>query len=1345
MAERWIMNRIGFVNFWVYDVEEFPFRNGKLLLRGSNGSGKSITTQSFIPYILDGDRQPTRLDPFGGKDRKMEYYLLGDPDSGKEESTGYLYLEFKKPESVQYRTIGIGLQAKKGSKMHTWGFCILDGQRVGRDFMLYKEVGGQNIPLEAKQLRERLGNRNIFAEKTSEYKAMVAKQIFDIDYEHISDFDQLMNILIKTRSSKLSSKENLKPDQLYAILNESLRTLSEEELRPMSETMNKIEELHMRIDDAVKVRNDVKHIAAEYDKYNRYMLWKKADAYLKAYEKTAAEKNEADQCRGNINASKDQLDEKTNREKTLKTILEDLKRERVTLDDKDIHNQLEKKENAEKKRKEEEAGLSESRERLGQKQEKRKKLYREKDAKFRLKEGLEYEIKKAAENLSEYEYTPPLHDSYMKGIKFDDSFWCQGSGCGREINNYKNRLIGIRDLIKDRDKSEEQTNLAEKKFDQVKRERDAAKSSLDTAEDMFNKQKDELIERFHIAAKSNSEFCIDNFDLNKIDTLIAKYEGLGSSSELMNLLSVKYSGCAGKIKGEILECNRKINLAKEEYDNAAAELEILKNTPEPVPERSEQRQQARKALAEAGISALPFYECIDFKKDIDDVQKALLEAELWDMGLLDALVVPFSQREKALSAIGKLSDCMVFAEDCGGENLFFDAVNGALQKEAKAVINSICGDKALLSAIKADGYYRNGILEGHSVSIAEARFVGAENRRKYRERQIAELAEKTAALLREYEKTKKDLDAVQRRAEKLEEEFHALSDTSDINAALDTFQEEERAFKIAEDKFNDAETEALSASREYSNCCGRVDKESADIPYAKSNEVYSEAINEIGEYYNDFQEVISKLRDKNDCVLQISRLEDDISNAEEEVDHGSYELSKIQKTIHECEEIIRLCDEFLNRPENVDIAKRADELNKYIEKTEKDLYDVKEQIALLKDNIERNSKELKKIEELYWNYQKTENTLEKYFKEECDLGFVINDKNLTVNQAAKHAVKLVSDAEKAKEIGTVQTGLTKVFSEYTANSSEYNPTMDYDCFEDSGSEYTRRRSVVNLTWLGKKLSPLQFAEEISDSIDNDSLLVREEEENMFKETLMDTVSKKLYERIADSKRWIDSMAVLMRGINTSMGLSFTLSWKPKKDSEDVLKFDELRRILGMSKELVSQSDFEKLSEHFRNKINTERRVIEEQGREVNYSDLIKNVLDYRNWFEFKIHWKNLSMDKFNELTISRFNTFSGGERALSLYIPLFAAVAAQYEKAGKSAPKILALDEAFAGVDESNISEMFSLLEKLELGYIMNSQALWGCYDTVPALEIAELCHEKESNIITVILYEWDGKKKTLA
>ena len=100
MNERWKMNRIGFVNFWLYDEEDFEFEDGKLLLRGQNGSGKSITTQSFIPFVLDGDRTPSRLDPFGSSDRRMEYYFLGE--EGKEESTVICFWNFgkKTPEST---------------------------------------------------------------------------------------------------------------------------------------------------------------------------------------------------------------------------------------------------------------------------------------------------------------------------------------------------------------------------------------------------------------------------------------------------------------------------------------------------------------------------------------------------------------------------------------------------------------------------------------------------------------------------------------------------------------------------------------------------------------------------------------------------------------------------------------------------------------------------------------------------------------------------------------------------------------------------------------------------------------------------------------------------------------------------------------------------------------------------------------------------------------------------------------------------------------------------------------------------------------------------------------------
>jgi hypothetical protein len=98
-----------------------------------------------------------------------------------------------------------------------------------------------------------------------------------------------------------------------------------------------------------------------------------------------------------------------------------------------------------------------------------------------------------------------------------------------------------------------------------------------------------------------------------------------------------------------------------------------------------------------------------------------------------------------------------------------------------------------------------------------------------------------------------------------------------------------------------------------------------------------------------------------------------------------------------------------------------------------------------------------------------------------------------------------------------------------------------------------------------------------------------------------------------------------------------------------------------------------------------------------------------------------------------------------MYVPLFAAVNAQYQKAeNEDHPRIIALDEAFAGVDDKNISSMFELVHILDFDYIMNSQSLWGCYENVPGLRIAELLRPANSQIVTVIRYTWNGHERVL-
>ena len=177
---RWKMNRAGFINFWYYDNEIFNFEDGRLLLRGSNGSGKSVTMQSLIPLLLDGDKRPERLDPFGSRARKIDNYLLNE-DTDEDERTGYIFMEFAKDESDTYMTIGLGIRAKKNTPTLSWGFCIMDGRRVGIDFELTKVTAGE-IPLTRRELENRLGTGGFVTDKMQEYMKKVNDMLFGYRY-----------------------------------------------------------------------------------------------------------------------------------------------------------------------------------------------------------------------------------------------------------------------------------------------------------------------------------------------------------------------------------------------------------------------------------------------------------------------------------------------------------------------------------------------------------------------------------------------------------------------------------------------------------------------------------------------------------------------------------------------------------------------------------------------------------------------------------------------------------------------------------------------------------------------------------------------------------------------------------------------------------------------------------------------------------------------------------------------------------------------------------------------------------------------------------------------------------
>src|SRR6478752_1959807 len=71
------LRRIILTNFWLYEHQDFEIPHGRLFLAGDNQSGKSTVLIAAITLALDGDIRPERIDTFGKREKRLDYYIIG--------------------------------------------------------------------------------------------------------------------------------------------------------------------------------------------------------------------------------------------------------------------------------------------------------------------------------------------------------------------------------------------------------------------------------------------------------------------------------------------------------------------------------------------------------------------------------------------------------------------------------------------------------------------------------------------------------------------------------------------------------------------------------------------------------------------------------------------------------------------------------------------------------------------------------------------------------------------------------------------------------------------------------------------------------------------------------------------------------------------------------------------------------------------------------------------------------------------------------------------------------------------------------------------------------------------
>lgn len=1331
------ITKIGLLNFWLYDEEEFDFYDGKLILRGTNGSGKSVTMQSFIPLILDGNKSPDRLDPFGSKERKIEDYIIGNSETiQKEEAISYLYMEVKKDNN--YITIGLGFRGRKGKPVESWGFALKDGKRIGKDFYLYKDPANK-VPLSKNELKSRLGTINEFTDTTKEYKSMVNRLLFG--FPNLDTYDEFIKLLLQLRSNKLS--KDYKPTNLVNVLNTVLQPLTEEDLRPLSEAIEQMNKTKEKIETLEKNTKSLKEFLKLYKNYNEVVLLTKARNYQKTNKEYKNLKEDIKRCEKEFNNLKQDLDNSIKRKlKVIESI--DINNEtKKQLDNQDLKQKIENLNKINKDINNLEIKIKEL----------KTKLDSDEQDKLNLKNDIAkteneiYKIKKEIDNKA-IDLKDLANDIYFDEITFfiDDLLENKTTSFEtilKQLNNYKDKVSQVTNLL-----DEEQKILIESETTRVEYEK-LTKQFKNLEQDINNQEtnlKESIMsweEQFINNLNNNNYLKLDNETKKSIFDLMNSYT-IKNFEKVKDVLNNYANMLIDDINKEILTLELKKSLKQKEMIDLKKEYDLLKNKEDlEIPNTDENID---KILDENNIKHISLYKCLEFKQNIEEKVKNKIENILLNLNMLNAKIIA----EEDLNKLDKLNINLLYLTKTKEKknNLlkYFDVV-GPNKNYIMDILKCISTDTTDLIAINENGISKIDALNFIADKNYQQTYIGYIKRLNLRKEQLEKLSDQINLLNIEIKNIDNLIDNDTNKIIIIKKET-VLPDNNIINQILDRIHELNISLSWNDKKQKELENIIFEIDNKLKEIKRNIEENKKGLYIPLNLKIYKEVLLSINvtkdliqDVHNLYNNYINKL-EINESYK--TRLEDNINNIdylEAELNEKSHDLNINIENKNTIEKLLESKEYKDQKEKLLNIEIELDELNK-----EKD--SLIDKIGFLTSDIQNKEINLNNLINDLNILDKKLKVYEEIFVREYKLNYVYQEELIDVDNMAN---KIIKDGSNKKEI-SVKEALNNIYSSFNQYSLELNDySLKYNFifsdYEKTTEEINKiyddnTRIDITAMYQGIKLNIIKLNETLNDVILENKDLISQQDRYLFEEILLNTVGEKIRNRIKSSNEWVNKINNIMATMQENSALSFKLVWKSISAIDDnEIDTKEIVQILQMSPDLLDDKYKEKLTNHFRSKIKKAEELYSDSY--ISFYKIIEEVLDYRSWFTFQLLYQRKGMP-LKELTDKTFSKFSGGERAKSMYIPLFASVYAKLNSAYENSLRVIALDEAFAGVDEDNIREMFGILKYLNLDFIINSQVLWGDYDTINDLSICELIRPYNSNIVTVERYRWNGKYKEI-
>jgi uncharacterized protein (TIGR02680 family) len=736
----------------------------------------------------------------------------------------------------------------------------------------------------------------------------------------------------------------------------------------------------------------------------------------------------------------------------------------------------------------------------------------------------------------------------------------------------------------------------------------------------------------------------------------------------------------------------------------------------------------------------PLWQVVDFRPQLPEADRAGLEAALESAAILDAWVTPDGQLLAA-----ETHDVVVLAGAPLDSNRSLLAVLqpaiDAAQPRAAAVhpktVERIlagigCGPDTADTWVDVSGRWRIGVLEG-SWSKSAAAFIGRGARDAARHERLTALAREIDELNAELDERRGGLQQLEIRQRTLTEEVAHVPDSQPLRdayrrvagareylertAALVTERERIVAERVSEDTAAHLERDEAALDLNLPNDRMQLDE------VARAIAEYSTRSAGVWPFARSIFQTLERLRSARQHLAQVQiRLAEWASRAQAASRAANEERGRyagLRASIGATVDQIRADLELVSRQiDALDVeAGRLDEVRRACARRIGVAED--SQLRLERSLVEQDERRALAISGL------------QRFAANDLLKTALPEIERSAGWSPDPAVRLARRIDQALESTDVddqtwerlRREMTTRFKELSDGMSLYGHSAILDPVDGW--------HVVSIAFHGQQRYPDELLALLTDEIDHRERLLSARERELLEEHLVNEIASHLQELIHEAEVQVQEMNAELRQRPTSTGMRLRFRWTPRSDGPTGLA-EARTRLMRQVHDAWSLEDREAVSAFLKAQIDVVR-TANETGT---WLEHLTEAFDYRRWHRFTIErmqdgqWRSAS------------GPASSGERVLTVTLPLFAAASAHYRSAHATAPRLVLMDEVFAGVDDDSRSKSIGLLSTFDLDFVMTSEREWGCYPTLPGLMIYQLARREGIDAVHVTEWTWDGQAR---